>query len=81
MLRAAATLANGFRFARVDLYDTPKGPLFGEITFAPEAGLCCFEPKEFDFKLGEAWSYPGPASETESLQALADAFKLRERRK
>jgi hypothetical protein len=75
MLDAARRLAEGFRFARVDLYDTPTGPLFGEMTFAPEAGLTRFEPKDFDLKLGESWSYP-KAPDHESLQGLADAFKF-----
>ncbi|OQW58413.1 MAG: hypothetical protein A4S17_11690 [Proteobacteria bacterium HN_bin10] len=58
MLAAAETLAAGFRFLRVDLYDTPDRPLFGELTLAPEAGLCRFSPDRIDLELGEAWSYP-----------------------
>lgn len=58
MLDAAHTLADGFRFVRVDLYDTTQGPLFGEMTFSPEAGLCRFEPRDFDIELGESWAYP-----------------------
>ena len=61
MLEAARTLAEGFRFVRVDLYDTPHKPLFGELTFAPEAGLCKFDPPEIDLELGESWFYPRPA--------------------
>jgi hypothetical protein len=58
MITAAETLAAGFRFLRVDLYDTPDKPLFGELTLAPEAGLCRFSPDRVDLELGEAWSYP-----------------------
>lgn len=76
MLNAAHTLADGFRFVRVDLYDTPKGPLFGEMTFAPEAGLCRFEPRDFDLKLGESWAYPQKQSSDEKLRSLADAFRF-----
>lgn len=61
MLDAARTLAEGFRFVRVDLYDTPRKPLFGELTFAPEAGLCKFDPPEIDLELGASWFYPRPA--------------------
>lgn len=81
MLDAAQTLANGFRFVRVDLYDMPKGPLFGEMTFAPEAGLCRFEPRDFDLKLGESWAYPKKPSEAERVQSLADAFRFKDRSK
>lgn len=80
MLDAAKTLARGFRFLRVDLYDTAKGPLFGELTFTPEAGLCRFEPADFDRELGESWSYPARPSEAEQLKPLSDAFKLRDRK-
>lgn len=76
MLRAALTLSEGFRFARVDLYDTATGPLFGEMTFAPEAGLCRFEPNDFDLKLGESWAYPKALGDEDRLQALADAFRF-----
>jgi len=61
MLAAAKTLSEGFRFMRVDLYDTPQKPLFGELTLAPEAGLCRFDPRQVDFELGASWLYPNPA--------------------
>lgn len=76
MLQAASKLAEGFRFVRVDLYDTPQRPLFGEMTFSPEAGLCRFEPAGFDLELGESWSYPEPTNETEQLRSLAAAFRV-----
>lgn len=79
MLAAASRLAKGFRFVRVDLYDTPQRPLFGELTFTPEAGLCRFEPAGFDLELGESWSYPESSNEAEQLRSFADAFKLRTR--
>ena len=62
MIDAAQTLAEGHRFVRVDLYDTPAKPLFGELTFAPEAGLCRFDPRRLDLELGESWAYPLPSS-------------------
>lgn len=76
MLEAATALADGFRFVRVDLYDTATRPLFGEMTFAPEAGLCRFEPRDFDRRLGQSWAYPGPEG-ADRVQALADAFRFR----
>jgi len=78
MLQAARTLANGFRFVRVDLYDTPDRPLFGELTFAPEAGLCRFDPPEVDLRLGETWSYPLSPNEVANMRSFSDAFRLGE---
>lgn len=78
MLEAATKLAEGFRFVRVDLYDTPQKPLFGEMTFSPEAGLCRFEPAGVDLELGESWSYPEVTNEKRQLQSFADAFRLRD---
>ncbi len=79
MIEAASKLAEGFRFVRVDLYDTPQKPLFGEMTFSPEAGLCRFEPAAFDLELGESWSYPATSFAAAQMQSFADAFKLRTR--
>lgn len=76
MLEAASKLAEGFRFVRVDLYDTAQKPLFGEMTFSPEAGLCRFEPAGFDLELGESWSYPEQSNEAQQLRSFAQAFKL-----
>jgi hypothetical protein len=76
MLQAASTLAKGFRFVRVDLYDTPARPLFGELTFAPEAGLCRFNPPEFDLELGESWSYPSTPNAAANMRSFADAFRF-----
>lgn len=76
MLDAANTLSKGFRFVRVDLYDTPARPLFGEMTFAPEAGLCRFDPPEFDLELGESWSYPSSPNAAANMRSFADAFRF-----
>lgn len=38
MIQAAETLSEGFKFVRVDLFDTPQGIYFGELTFTPAAG-------------------------------------------
>lgn len=39
MVNAAEALGRGFDFVRVDLYETPAGPRFGEMTFYPGSGL------------------------------------------
>lgn len=81
MLEAARTLSKGFRFVRVDLYDAPDRPLFGEMTFAPEAGLCRFEPREIDLRLGETWSYPASPGEAANMRSFSDAFRMGDRGK
>ncbi len=76
MLRAARVLAAGFRFMRVDFYNTPQRPLFGELTFAPEAGLCRFRPEQVDLELGEAWAYPRPLVYRKGEQKADDMEKV-----
>lgn len=78
MLHGAQTLADGFRFVRVDLYDAPDRPLFGEMTFAPEAGLCRFDPPGIDLKLGKTWSYPSSPNQAAAMRSFSDAFRLSE---
>ena len=55
MIEAAETLARGFDFVRVDLYDLDAGPRFGELTFYPGSGLSRL-PDHFDFWLGAHWA-------------------------
>lgn len=55
MISIAETLGQDFEFVRVDLYDTPKGVKFGELTLAPGSGGSRFVPIEYDFILGTCW--------------------------
>jgi hypothetical protein len=56
MIEVAEQLGNGFNFVRVDLYSPNQNTVvFGEMTFAPEGGGGRFEPKEYDFLLGNMW--------------------------
>jgi len=55
MLSAASVLGQGFDFVRIDFYDLPSGPIFGEMTFAPDAGNGRFVPRTLDEKLGQFW--------------------------
>ncbi len=48
----AKQLANGFPFARVDLYSVQGKVYFGEMTFYPAAGLGNFNPSEWDEIMG-----------------------------
>ena len=56
MLDAAERLAQGFEFVRVDFYDLPKGPVVGEMTFSPGAGLVPFRRDEHDLAMGQLWT-------------------------
>ena len=56
MIEVAERLGAGFDFVRVDLYDLPEGPLFGELTFTPGAGFDPFHPPEYDQRLGDLWA-------------------------
>jgi len=55
MINAAETLGRDFEFVRVDLYDLPSGPKFGEITFSPGCGFERFSPSSIDYEFGKLW--------------------------
>lgn len=55
MVAGAEALARGFDFVRIDFYDTPAGPRFGEMTFYPGSGLDPFDPPGLDEALGRIW--------------------------
>lgn len=55
ILAAARILAQGFEFVRIDFYDLPSGPVFGEMTFAPTSGFGAFRPPSTDAWLGTFW--------------------------
>ncbi len=52
MLAAAELLAKPFPFVRVDFYDLPEGPRFGEMTFTPASGLMPYAPDDWDVRVG-----------------------------
>ena len=56
MLAAAETLGRGHDFVRVDFYDVPGQPLFGEFCLYPGSGLDRFDPVELDAALGAKWA-------------------------
>lgn len=61
MIRAAEQLARGFKFIRVDLYDTPNGIYFGELTFSPSAGSDRFSNETIAIRLMQMIRQIGPA--------------------
>jgi hypothetical protein len=58
MLEVAENIGEQFDFVRVDLYDTPRGVLFGEVTFYPGAGFEQFSPESLDAEFGRPWKIP-----------------------
>ena len=54
MIALAEDVARRIDFVRVDLYSTPCGPLVGELTMTPGAGMWRF-PNKIDHLLGKKW--------------------------
>jgi hypothetical protein len=55
MIEMAEKIGAQLEFVRVDLYSSPQGILFGEVTFYPNAGLEAFTPEQWDMTFGEPW--------------------------
>ena len=55
MLHLAKRLSEGFKYVRVDLYESNEKVYFGELTFTPASGMMKFNPDEWDYRLGEMW--------------------------
>lgn len=81
MLAAAEQLGKAFDFVRVDFFDLPEGPKFGEITFAPDAGLGRFQPRHYDHVFGRIWDESaadanlGRYQPERAMTLLHDSFK------
>jgi len=56
MVEAAEALGRGHDFLRIDFYDMPGQPLFGEFSLYPGSGLDPFNPVELDDILGAKWT-------------------------
>jgi TupA-like ATPgrasp len=55
MIALAEKLARPFDYIRVDLYSTPDGVKFGELTPYHLTGNAAITPVAFDYELGEKW--------------------------
>ncbi|MGL4800919.1 MAG: ATP-grasp fold amidoligase family protein [Cetobacterium sp.] len=55
MKKLARILSREFDYCRVDFYISEEKVYFGEITFTPCSGFDKFQPKEWDYKLGQMW--------------------------
>lgn len=58
MIGLAEQLAKDIPFVRVDFYCNFDKILFGEMTFYPGSGFESFQPREWDYKLGELIKLP-----------------------
>lgn len=58
MIELAEKLATPFPFVRVDFYETGDRILLGEMTFYPGGGVLPYEPREWDYKIGEWYQLP-----------------------
>jgi len=58
MKEFAALLSEGFAFVRVDFFEVDEQLYMGEMTFTPMGGTGKFEPKDWDFRLGEMLMLP-----------------------
>lgn len=52
MMKYSKILSDGFPFVRMDFYDTADGPILGEMTFTPNAGLDEELTPEAEIELG-----------------------------
>lgn len=59
MLSIAARLSAPFQFCRVDLFETPDGIRFSELTFTPDAGMGRFQPPSFERMMGDLFGPVG----------------------
>jgi hypothetical protein len=58
MIEYAEKLSKEFPHVRVDLYNVNGKIIFGELTFYHASGYFKFEPDEFDYKIGDAFTLP-----------------------
>ncbi len=58
MAECAEKLAQDTYFSRIDLYSVDNQIYFGEVTFYPTSGYGKFDPKEWDYKLGDLLVLP-----------------------
>ena len=55
LIEIASILSKDIRYCRIDLYNTDRGIVFGEITLHPHGGLEPIRPEKFDLKLGSLY--------------------------
>lgn len=58
MKRLASILSSDLPFVRVDFYESEGRLLFGEMTLYPKSGFECFDPEEWNIRLGSWINFP-----------------------
>lgn len=58
MLEVSRLLAKNMNFLRVDFFEVEEKVYIGELTLQENAGLCAFEPKEWNYTLGSWLKLP-----------------------
>ena len=53
MIDLCRKLSKNFPMVRTDLYFVKNRIYFGELTFTPDNGLKKYDPKQFDYEMGE----------------------------
>ena len=53
MLKISEKIASVFPFVRVDFFNTKQKLYLAELTFTPGGGFGKYEPREYDYKIGE----------------------------
>jgi hypothetical protein len=61
MLSVAEAAGRGIDFVRVDIYDSNRGPIIGEMTCFPENATGKFSPCRYDDWLGNFWKFNAKA--------------------
>lgn len=57
----AEAAGKGIDFVRVDIYDSHRGPIIGEMTCFPEGATGRFSPSHYDDWLGNFWKFNAKA--------------------
>jgi len=53
MIEVVKDLSKGFKFIRIDLYQSSNKVYFGEVNFSPAGGYKVFSPLEFEREMGD----------------------------
>lgn len=56
MMELSGIVSSYYDFVRVDLFDTTKGPMIGELTFFTQSGRAPFTNKKYDFEFGKLFN-------------------------
>lgn len=75
MCSIVESLAKGFPFVRVDLYEINGTIYFSEMTFTPSSGIALFSPKQYDTEIGNWFLLPKQAYDIKTGKYYEFPFK------